>query len=164
MRQKLGGSEIDVLSTKDLQEAVKGWQQWMVDVARGVRPIRFNAQGDSDANGLIQVGGAVTLTGGRLGPDDGYSWAVCRLAVRVDGEPGAFSLYVGGAHTNSLIRDVTGDANGYVGFGAQECLLIGGEQLYLRASSEHLSTKNVCTVSGAAIEIPNQLMWKWLAG
>lgn len=163
MKQKLAGHDIDILSSGDLEQAMRGMQQWMVDVARGAKPIRFNAQGVADSTGLVQLGGATTLTGGKLGPNEGVVWAVTRMAVRIDGQPAAFSLYVGGAHTNALIRDVNSDANGYVSFGAQECLIPGGDDLYLRGASITPST-GVCTVSGAAVEIPNQLMWKWLAG
>lgn len=164
MKQKLGGQEVDLLTAQELDRAVRGLQEWYVDVARGIRPIRFNAQGDADAGGLVQIGGAMSLTGGRLGPDAGFWWAVSRVAVRVDGGPGAFSLYVGGAHTNSLIRDVTADVNGYVSWGAQELLLGPTENLYLRASSLSPGNKGVVTLSGAAIEIPQQLLWKWLNG
>lgn len=163
MKQKLAGHEIDILSSADLEQAMRGMQAWMVDVARGCRPIRFNGQGTADSTGLVQLGGPNTLVGGRLGPNEGNAWAVTRMAVRIDGQPAAFSIYVGGPHTNSLIRDVTSDANGYLCFGAQELLLVGGDNLYLRGASIAPST-GVCTVSGAAVEIPNQLMWKWLAG
>lgn len=163
MKQKIGGYPVDLITKDELDGALKGMQDWMVSVAKGARPIRFTGAGT--ANGtttLIEAGGATTLTGGRLGPEPGFWWAVTRMSVRVDSQPAAFGLYLNGAHTDSHIRDVDGTDNGYVAFGAQELLVGNSDSLYLRAVGLTVTSK--MTISGAAVEIPNQLMWKWLAG
>lgn len=163
MKQKIGGADVDMLTKSELDSTMRGLQDWMVSVAKGVRPIRISARGK--ANGVsttLELGGATTLVGGRMGPEPGFWWAVTRLAVRVDSQPAAFSLYLNAAETNSHVRDVDGAANGYAGFGAQELLVGNTDSLYLRASG--LATDSTISVSGAAVEIPAQLLWKWLAG
>lgn len=163
MKQKIGGADVDMLTKGELDSTVRGLQDWLVSVAKGARPTRFTASGTAAGTAnLIEVGGANTLTGGRLGPEPGFWWAVTRLSVRVDGQPGAYSLYLNGAHTDSHIRDVDATQNGYLAFGAQELLVGNSDRLYLRAAG--LSATSAMTVSGAAVEIPNQLLWKWLAG
>jgi hypothetical protein len=160
MKQKFNaGAELDILTKRELSSALK---EWMVDVAKGCRPIRINAQGVAGSDGTVTIGGAATLTGGKLGPAPGFWWAITRIAVRVDQLPAAYSLYFNGPHVNSLVRDLDGTQNGYASFGAHECLVGNQDQLVIRATS--LVAGSTVTASGAAVEIPSQLLWKWLAG
>lgn len=159
-KQKLqAGAELDILTAGEMRSLLR---EWMVDVARGARPVQIGSQGVANAAGVVSVGGTVTPTGGTLGPAPGFWWAVTRLCVRVDNTPAAFSLYLNEAHTHSLVRDVDGAANGYVTFGTQELLISGGDQLLVRAAG--LSSASIATVTGSAVEFPEQLLWKWTAG
>lgn len=151
------GSKFESLTQKELNASLK---EWMVDVAKGCRPVLINAQGAADTTGLVTIGGATSLTGGTLGPEVGYWWAVMRLAVRIDGLPAAYSLFQNVPLPHQLIRDVNGDANGYVAFNPTELMIPGGDTIVIRGSS--ITPGSAVTVTGQAIELPNQLLWKWL--
>ncbi len=150
------GAEIDTLTAGELRAVLREWQ---VDVAKGLRPILIDGQGTATAGGVIELGGAVTLTGGKLGPNPAFWWAVTRLAVRVNGAAaGAYAIGVGSAH----VRDVPVAANGYAQFGAQELLVGNADTLTITASG--VAASATVTVTGAAVEIPQALLWRWLAG
>jgi len=153
------GKKIETLSKAELDASLK---EWMVDVAKGCRPIQISAQGSSASPGAVVLGGATTLQGGTLGPEAGFWWSVSRLAVRVEGMPAPFSLYLNNADGGHLVRDVNAGANGYIGFGAFELMLSGADTLVIQTSTA--GEAGLVTVSGAAVEMPNQLVWKWLAG
>lgn len=154
------GGKFETLTATELHAALR---EWMVDVVKGIRPVSIATQGNADANGLVVLGGARTPTGGTLGPAEGFWWAVQRLAVRVDSVPAPFSVYRNAPNTDSLIRDVAVEANGYVPFGPWELMLAGGDQLVIQTNSLTANT-GLATVSGQAVEIPNALIWKWMAG
>lgn len=159
-KQKLqAGAELDILTKQEMASLLR---EWMVDVARGARPVQIGSQAQADANNVISVGGTITPTGGTLGPKPGFWWAVTRLSVRVDSVPAAFSLYINEAHSHSHVRDIDGSANGYAAFGNNELLIGGSDQLLIRASGT--SSTSIATVTGSAIEFPETLLWKWTAG
>jgi hypothetical protein len=160
MRQKFqAGAELDILTPAEMSRLLR---EWMVDVARGARPVAISAAATAGADSKITVGGSVTLTGGTMGPGAGFWWAVTRLAVRVDDVPAAYTIYTGEPHTSRLVRDVDASAGGYAAFGSHELLVGNSTPLAVRASGS--STSSRATVTGCAIEFPESLLWKWLAG
>ena len=152
------GSEIDVLNAAEARSLLR---EWMVDVAKGLRPITFNATGTTDGAGAIELGGAKTLAGGQLGPAPAFWWAVDRLAIRVDGvAAGAFSVFHGQASSLTLVRDVAATSGGFVSFNNRGLLLTGADSMVITIAGAAASKQ--VTVSGAAIEIPQSLLWRWL--
>lgn len=150
------GQEIETITPGELRALLREWQ---VDVAKGLRPILFDAQGTATAGGAIELGGAATLVGGTLGPRPAFWWAVTRLAVRVNGAAaGAFAVGLGSSH----VRDVPVAANGYAQFAAQELLVGNADTLTIAATG--VAAAATVTVTGAAVEIPQALLWRWLAG
>lgn len=159
--QKLtAGGSFETLNKAELDLSLR---EFMVDALKGIRPVQIASQGVADATGVVTLGGAVSVTGGTLGPEVGFFWSVLRLAVRVDGVPAAFSLYRNTVDPGSLIRDVPGSSNGYAPFGVSELLITGGDTLVVQSQSLTPST-GVMSVSGQAAEIPAGLLWKWLTG
>lgn len=156
-KQRLSaGQELDILTAGEVKSILREWQ---VDVAKGLRPVLFSAQGTATAGGAISLGGAVTLTGGQLGPLPAFWWAVTRLAVRVNGSAaGAFAVGVGSSH----VRDVPATAEGYANFAAQELMVGNSDTLTVQLSGVAASAS--VQVYGAAVEIPQALLWRWLAG
>jgi hypothetical protein len=154
------GKQLDLLTASEVRSVIR---EWMVDVARGARPVKIASGATADANGTVSIGGTRTLTGGTLGPAPGFWWAVTRLAVRVDGVPAAFEIYENEPHTHSLVRDVPGEANGYASFGAHELLVGNADQLLIRCASV-TPTTGTATVTGSAMEFPEALLWKWTTG
>ena len=150
------GKEFESITPGELRGILREWQ---VDVAKGLRPILFDAQGTATAGGAIELGGATTLIGGTLGPKPAFWWAVTRLAVRVNGAAaGAYSVGVGSSH----VRDVPVSAGGYAPFAAQELLVGNADTLTVAATG--VAASATVTVTGAAVEIPQALLWRWLAG
>jgi hypothetical protein len=157
------GAELDTLNQHELHQTLRAaLKEWMVDVAKGATPIRISAHGTAGTTGLATLGGETTLQGGKLGPDPGFWWAVTRLALRVDSQPGAGSVYLNRRSEQTVVRDITADCNGYVAFGEKELMIAGGETLVVSASS--LTPGSTVYVTGAAIEFPVSLLWKWTAG
>lgn len=158
MKQKFNaGAMLDVLTVDELRGVMR---EYMVDIAKGIQPVAIAAQGITDTNSKCVMGGSYTLTGGTLGPEAGFVWAVTRLSVRVAEIPSAFSVYYNTPGSHRVIRDVDGSANGYVSFGSQECIVKTGESLVF--SMTGTASGQPVTVTGQAIEIPNQLLWKYL--
>ena len=150
------GKPFETVTPGELKAILREWQ---VDVAKGLRPILIDAQGSATAGGVVDLGGATTLTGGKLGPSPAFWWAVTRLAVRVNGAAaGAFTLGIGSAH----VRDVAAGANGYVSFADHELMVGNADTLTIGATG--VAASATVTVTGAAIEIPQGLLWRWLAG
>ena len=162
MKQRLtGGAELDILTASEVKALLREWQ---VDVAKGVRPIAFNAQGTTDATGAATIGGATTLSGGQLGPAASIWWSIDRIAVRVDGAPaGAFSIYHSQASSLTVIRDVPATSSGFVTFSGTKGLMVQPADSVVVTLAGAGANKPV-TISGAAIEIPQALLWRWLAG
>lgn len=154
------GKEFETLSKAELDASLK---EWMIEAIKGIRPVAIMSQGTADATGSVVLGGATSVTGGTLGPREGYWWAVQRLAVRVDGVPAPYSVYRNTVAAGDLVRDVPGENYGYASFGPWELMLVGGESLVIQSNSLTAST-GVLTVAGQAVEIPNGLLWKWMAG
>lgn len=161
MLQKLtANKEIDVLTKAEVRSLM---QEWRVDVAKGLRPVTFNATGATDAAGRFSLGGATTLAGGQLGPAPAFWWAVDRLAIRVAGVALAtgFSVYHGSESSLTVVRDVPATSAGFVSFNNRGLLLSGADSMVIVGTGAALSSP--VTVSGAAIEIPQALLWRWLS-
>lgn len=156
-RQRLSaGQELDILTAAEVKSILR---EWRIDVAKGLRPVLFSAQGRATAGGAFEIGGAVTVTGGQLGPLPAFWWAVTRIAVRVNGAAaGAFAIGLGSSH----VKDVPVAANGYSAFAAHELLVGNADTLTLQLSGAAASA--TVQVYGAAVEIPQALLWRWLAG
>ena len=154
------GKEFETLSKAELDASLK---EWMIEAIKGIRPVSISSQGNADSSGQVALGGAASLTGGTLGPREGFWWAVQRLAVRVDAVPAAFSIYRNQVAAGELVRDVPGEAYGYASFGPWELMLGGGDTLVVQTQSL-VPTTGLVTVAGQAVEIPNGLVWKWMAG
>lgn len=161
MLQKLtANKEIDVLTAKEVRSLM---QEWKVDVAKGLRPITFNATGTTDGTGRFSLGGATTLAGGQLGPPAGFWWAVDRLAIRVSGTAlmTAFSVYHGAENSLTVVRDVQATAGGFVNFNNRGLLLPGTDSMVIVGTGAAATAP--ITIAGAAIEIPQALLWRWLS-
>lgn len=159
-KQKItANGDLDILTMGEVRTLIR---EWHVDVAKGLRPITFEATGTTDAAGRFSLGGATTLAGGQLGPAPSIWWAVDRIAVRVDGLPLAtgFSVYHGQESSLNVVRDVPAVSDGFVSFPNRGLLLPGGNSMVIVGAGAGVTLP--VTVSGAAIEIPQALLWRWL--
>lgn len=154
------GGVINTLTKEELDHSLKSFQ---IQNAVGARPVHFSAQGVVDGSGALSIGGAVTLTGGTLGPGSGFYWVVNRLALRVNNAAQAsFSIFINSAQPQSLVRDVISTANGYASFPTPDLVLNPDDSLVVTASGG--TTGHVAVVTGQAIEVPATLLWKVLVG
>jgi hypothetical protein len=154
------GGVFNTLTKEELDSSLKAW---MVDNAKGARPIHFSAQGVVAADGSLTMGGATTLIGGTLGPASGFHWVVNRIAVRVAGAAiSTFSIFINSAQPQSLVRDVPTTANGYAGFSTPDLVLNGDDSLVITSTSQTASA--VAVVTGQALEVPATLLWKVVTG
>lgn len=153
------GGVFNTLTKEELDASLKAW---MVDNAKGARPVRFAAQGTVAADGTLTVGGAITLTGGTLGPTSGFYWVVNRIAVRVAGAPASYSIFINSPQPQDLVRDVTSTANGYVGFSTPDLVLSGDDSLVITAAGA--TSGQIAVITGQALEVPASLLWKVVTG
>lgn len=159
-KQKItANGDLDILTLAEVKSLLREWQ---VDVAKGLRPITFSATGTTDATGRFFLGGERRLDGGQLGPAPSIWWAVDRIAVRVAGVPlaTAFSVYHGQESAFTVVRDVPATSGGFVSFNNRGLLLPGGDSMVIVGNGAAATAQ--VTVSGAAIEVPQALLWRWL--
>lgn len=160
-KQKItANGELDILTMGEVRSLMR---EWKVDVAKGLRPISFSATGVVRGDGTWSLGGAVQLLGGQLGPLAAFWWAVDRVQIRVNGTPlaTAFSVYQGSESSLTVVRDVQASAAGYTAFTNRGLMLSGGDTMVLAGTGA--APAGQLTVSGAAIEIPQALLWRWLS-
>lgn len=161
MKFKLNaGAEFDILTQHELQDTLRNW---MVEVVKGARPVRFSAQAQI-VNNAVSVGGfdASTATG-QLGPRPGFVWAVRRITqtgLAVTTDPTA--IWVNNTQPQDLVLPAfTGanSVNGYKSFNSGELLLVGDDRLII-ASTGAVASVGTVTIAGAALELPVGMLWK----
>lgn len=158
---KLGG-KVDLLSPDDMRGILRAYQ---VEQARGFVPRRFGASGGIvDSTGKLTIGGAQNPTSGQLGPNQGFVWSIKRIAVRLDGNPNiAHSIYSNAEGGNNVIRDVLPSANGWTAYALNEVVLMDTDQLCIVVPGAQVGPpSSQLVVSGMAVEVPRQLLWKLL--
>ena len=159
MKAKINaGADIDFLTKDELTEALAAW---MGEVARGITFRQFSARTDV-------VGGVWTIGGNQadnrsniLGPAEGFKWSITRMYVSGTGVvPGTdlFSVYIDELSSSKLV--VSGLTRGKE-WDPAVFPLQGGEKIALSGVGTGATGTEV-TVSGAAIELPNQLAWQLL--
>lgn len=163
MKTKLqAGAELDLISKDEMRDVLKSvTKDWFNQVARGDRFPRFSGSGTI-------VGGALRIDGAshdnqRLGPAEGFVWAVQRLGVygltTATGTPLAATtepvrLYVNDDGPSSL---VTPQLEGYADFGQHALVLYPGDTLLV--VGESLTSSGQVTLTGQAREVPMPLAW-----
>lgn len=165
MRQALkAGGEIDVLTKSELQE---GLQDWIKQTVIGARPIRFSAQAAITAAGTLSIGGKTTIISGKTGPDQGFLWIVRRLCVaglNVATDPASVFLTDPDAAGALVYPNLTGvaGATGYKSWNSGE-LVLQGDDAIIVASTAAVAATGTVTLTGAALEFPQGLAWKYLS-
>ena len=157
------GAELDVLSKNELKSVMDTVRQdWFNQVARGDRYPRFAAQG-TIASQTLSIGGAEQADQ-RLGPPEGFVWAVQRLAVAglttITGTPAVattepVALYVNDSGASSLVHPAI---TGYADFADYELVLYPGDTLLVTGAS--LTSTGTVTVTGQARELPISMLWR----
>ncbi len=150
--------EIDVLTQHELRESLAGW---MAEITRGVRYRQFSA-GANVAGGVWTIGGtSADNNQDTLGPRPGMLWAITGIAVSGNGViPGTdlFSVYTNEVSPSTLV--VGGLTRGQM-FDIPPFVLNGGDQIALAGVGTGVAGIDV-TVSGRAVEVPDQLGWQLL--
>lgn len=164
MKTKLqAGAELDLISKDEMKDVLKTvTQDWFNQVGRGDRYPRFSASGTIAAGELI-IDGASQLNQ-RLGPAEGFVWAVQRLALHGlttnTGDPLTSStepvqLFVNDTGPSSLVHP---SLQGYKEFGEHELVLYPGDTLLVVGTA--LTKTGVITLTGQAREVPMPLSWR----
>jgi hypothetical protein len=171
------GAEADILSPDEHKKHLMSLVVAEVyERARGVKPIRFTAQGTVASTAVVIPGGAVTgeqYYGSvpAIGPGDGYVWAIQRIAVYpLGGTADVIGIFRqaatagGGSAFTIQPQSYLGQLTTTVPFwhpGSHGLLLLPDEQITL-ANIGALTTTGQLTVNGEAIEVPSEMVYKLL--
>lgn len=155
------GAKIDLFTKKEATEVLRGWFE---EIHRGVKFQEFAAQATANAAGIWTVGGSGSTARDTLGPQDGFVWAVTRLAVSgggFDRTADDYSVYTDEITASKLVVTVPGVATstGSWEWDTPGLVLVGGRSLALQGQA---TAESVITVSGAAVELPIQLAYQLL--
>lgn len=160
------GAEIDTVTRDEMKEVLRhGLRDWMVEIIKGARPVRFSGWGNV-SSGAVTIGGATgnaTATGA-MGPAQGMVWSVKRLYVGGLGTGDVLNVYVNNASPFDQVTAGVGSTQPptvtlpYVKFGSNELILSSGDQLLLTGSG--LTATGQITVAGQAWELPEGMMWR----
>lgn len=164
MKTKLqAGAELDLISKDEMKDVLKTvTQDWFSQVGRGDRYPRFSASG-TIAGGALTIDGA-SQANQRIGPAEGFVWAVQRLAVSglttntgtpLTSSTEPLQLFVNDNGPSSLIHPAL---QGYQAFGEHELVLYPGDTLLVTGSG--LTKTGIITLTGQAREVPMPLAWR----
>jgi len=155
------GAELDLISKDEMREVLQTVQKdWFSQVARGDRYPRFSAAATIADSGFTIDGTQRTYE--RMGPAEGFVWAVQRIAV--DGlttytedtlatEPVA--LYLNDTGPSSLVHPAL---VGYHDFSQTQLVMYPGDTLVVVGAD--LTATGQVTVTGQARELPMPLAWR----
>lgn len=152
MKMKLtANAEIDLMNADELAHVLRSWQK---EITTGVRFRQFAGQ-------ATVAGGVWSMTNQQLGPDPGMVWAVTRVAIGGNGitvGTDLFNAYVGEVSPSKLIESGISRGARWI---LPTVVLNGPEQLVFQGAGTNGAGTDV-TISGAAIELPQQLAWQLL--
>lgn len=152
------GVDLDLMNAAEAREVVRTeLAAWHKEITRGVKFRTFSAQ-------TVNGGATWTIadpTADPVGPREGFSWSVTRFTVSGGGVvPGtdAYNVGVNELSPSKLIE--TGLTRGKT-FDVGGLVLNGGDRLVFGGASTGTLALPI-VVSGAAIELPAQLAWRFL--
>jgi len=150
-----------MINKDEMKEVLQTVQKdWFAQVARGGRYPRFSAAATIASNAFTIDGTERDYE--RMGPAEGFVWAVQRLAVHglttytegtLDTEPVA--LYLNDTGPSSLIHPAL---VGYHDFSQTQLVMYPGDTLVI--VGEDLTATGQVTVTGQAHELPMPLAWR----
>lgn len=162
MKTKLqAGAELDLISKDEMKDVLQTvTKDWFNQVSRGDRYPRFSAAATIASNAFTIDGTERTYE--RMGPAEGFVWAVQRIAVQglttytegtLTTEP--VVLYLNDTGASSLVHPAL---VGYKEFGAHELIMYPGDTLVVVGAG--LTATGQITVTGQAREVPMPLAWR----
>lgn len=160
MKTKIqAGAELDLLNKDELKEVMKTVSKdWFSQVSRGDRYPRFSASATTASN-AFGIDGSQHLYQ-RLGPAEGFVWAVQRLAVHnLDAADRAkVAVYLNDSGPSSLVHPAM--SGGYIDFSQSQLVMYPGDTLLVAAVGLAAADGTVVTVTGQARELPMPLAWR----
>ena len=161
------GATIDFLNKEELDDALTDYQKNAeaaeYEKLKGIKYFRLPRLYATPASGTVVLGEAWSgqlYTGQIVGPNQGYIWAIRRLACNGLGtgsSPDELNIYRAGKHTDPVWQ-LNGNNFAYT-FGRGELILLPGENLIAASVGSMTGTSQV-TLTGDAIEVPAELIGK----
>ena len=161
------GAEIDTLTKGELDDSLRQYRQQGDAAAqgavRGIKYFRLPRLYATPASGTVVLGEAwagQSYTDQFLGPNEGYVWAIRRLAcngLNTGQSPDLLNIYRNGWHSDPVWQ-LNGNNFCYT-FGNPDMILLAGERLIARSVGSMVSTAQI-TVTGDAIEVPSEMIGK----
>lgn len=155
------GAQLDMVSPEELEAAfAQHAQTYFQQLARGVKYLRFGPFPVTIAAGAFSFDGSGADQNLAAGPREGFVWTIRRLLVSglgTGGTPDVINFYRNKA-SGIPFWQLNGNSFGQT-FGKCEMLLLGGETLCFANSGSITATGQV-TVSGDAIEVAAEEIWK----
>lgn len=149
------GAEVDLITKKEMEEALRSLASWMVEASIGARYTRIHATG-LIAGGAMDFGSEGSA-GQILAPPPGFIWDVRRLRITGIAAADVANIYMGDANPSSLIA-TSGDIAGDCFLWSEQVILYPGDSLRIVGSG--LSATGTVTASGLVRELPMSLAWR----
>ena len=163
------GATVDFLNKDELDGVLKKYheQAELAERAKlsGIKWMRLPRLYATPASGTVLLGEAWpgnSYTDQLVGPNQGYVWAIRRLACNGLGtgaSPDLLNIYRNG-HTSDPIWQLNGNSFAYT-FGKGEFLLYPDERLIARSVGSMTSTAQV-TLTGDLVQVPSEMIGKLL--
>ena len=161
------GATIDTLTKGELDDSLTEYRAQGDATAqgllRGIKYFRLPRLYATPASGTVVLGEAwagQSYTGQFISPNEGYVWAIRRLAcngLNTGQAPDLLNFYRSGWHTDPVWQ-LNGNSWSYT-FGKAEMVLLAGEQLIARSVGSMISTTQI-TITGDAVEVPSEMIGK----
>lgn len=161
------GATIDTLTKGELDDSLKEYRTQGDATAqgllRGVKYFRLPRLYATPASGTVVLGEAwsgQSYTDQFIGPNEGYVWAIRRLAcngLATGQAPDLLNIYRNGWHSDPVWQ-LNGNSFAYT-FGKSEMVLLAGERLIAQSVGSMTSTLQI-TLTGDAIEVPSEMIGK----
>ena len=162
MKVKLSaGAEIDLMTQAEMYDALRrNHADTVLERARGVKWMRLprlsGTLSGTYPTSTTKLGGP-----GQCGPQPGYAWALRRLAaINLSASTDQLYAYRNEVTDAQFIATLVGlGATNYVSFTNVQAVLFSGDQLIIAPGATFAATGTI-TVTGEAVEVPAQMLWK----
>lgn len=155
------GASIDILNQKELDHSLGSLaHDSVIERGRGVKWMRMPTLSGTMTGTFPTTTSKLGGTG-LCGPNPGYCWAVRRIAaINLSASTDQLYVYRNEPVVGQFIGAMVGQgATNFISFTNVQFVLAPGDELII-APGASFSSSNVITITGEAVEVPAEMLWK----
>lgn len=152
------GAELDMLTKDELDDSLQSqWDREWTARGRGIKYVRLPVL-TGTLTGTYPT--STTSLDNTCGPDQGYAWAIRRVAAAGLGTSDQLYIFRNSVRAATLLTVLVGTGtNADVELSGVQMVLMPGDKL-IAAPGATFTASGTITVSGEAVEVPAELLWK----